>query len=41
MEEKRQARAWSATGCGIIGADLRPNWKERRVGESLTGTQWR
>ena len=29
------------TGCGIIGADARPNWQERRLGESLTGTQWR
>jgi hypothetical protein len=31
-------RAWSGTGCGIVGADARPNWTER---PSLTGTQWR
>jgi hypothetical protein len=30
------------TSCGIIGnADVRPNWKERKLGESLTGVQWR
>jgi hypothetical protein len=29
------------TSCGIIGADVRPNWSERAVGESLTGRQWR
>jgi hypothetical protein len=30
------------TRCGLIGdADVRPNRKERRLGESLTGTQWR
>jgi hypothetical protein len=27
--------------CGIIGADARPNWKERPERESLTGVQWR
>ena len=28
-------------GCGIFGnADMRPDWKERRFGENLTGTQW-
>ena len=29
------------TGCGIIGADARPNWSERPQQESLTGAQWR
>jgi hypothetical protein len=29
------------TGCGIIGADVRPNWQERPVRESITGMQWR
>jgi len=29
------------THCGMIGADARPNWKEQRRRESLTGTQWR
>ena len=29
------------TGCGIIGADARPNWKEQPPRESLTGVQWR
>jgi hypothetical protein len=29
------------TGCGIVGADARPNWKERPPQESLTGVQWR
>jgi hypothetical protein len=29
------------TGCGIVGADARPNWKERPDRESLTGVQWR
>ena len=28
------------TSCGIIGADVRPNWQERPRGESLTGRQW-
>jgi hypothetical protein len=28
------------TGCGIVGADARPNWTERRSQPSLTGTQW-
>jgi hypothetical protein len=27
--------------CGMIGADVRPNWSERPLPESLTGTQWR
>jgi len=27
--------------CGMIGADLRPNWNDRLLGESLTGRQWR
>jgi len=26
--------------CGIIGADVRPNWSERPQRESLTGKQW-
>ena len=29
------------TRCGIIGADARPNWKERPARESLTGVQGR
>jgi hypothetical protein len=29
------------TGCGIIGADARPNWKEQPPRETLTGVQWR
>jgi hypothetical protein len=29
------------TGCGIVGADTRPNRQERRKTESLTGRQWR
>ena len=29
------------TSCGIVGADVRPNWKERSEHESLTGVQWR
>jgi hypothetical protein len=29
------------TSCGIIGADVRPNWQERKGRESLTGAQWR
>jgi hypothetical protein len=33
------SRAWS--GCGIIGADARPNWREQPARESLTGAQWR
>jgi hypothetical protein len=27
------------TGCGIIGADARPNWSERPARESLTGVR--
>jgi hypothetical protein len=26
--------------CGVIGADVRPNWSERPPPGSLTGTQW-
>jgi hypothetical protein len=26
---------------GIVGADARPNWKEREERETLTGVQWR
>jgi len=29
------------TGCGIVGADVRPNWQERPPRESITGMQWR
>jgi hypothetical protein len=29
------------TRCGMIGADVRPNWQEREGRESLTGVQWR
>jgi hypothetical protein len=28
------------TGCGIVGADARPDWTERPARASLTGTQW-
>jgi hypothetical protein len=28
------------TGCGIVGADVRPNWTDRPSLPSLTGTQW-
>jgi hypothetical protein len=28
------------TKCGIIGADVRPNWSERPPPESLTRAQW-
>jgi hypothetical protein len=27
--------------CGIVGADVRPNWREQPQRESITGTQWR
>jgi hypothetical protein len=29
------------TRCGMIGADVRPNWSERPPPETLTGAQWR
>jgi hypothetical protein len=29
------------TGCRIIGADARSNWKEQPQRETLTGVQWR
>jgi hypothetical protein len=29
------------TGCGVVGADARPNWTDRPSRASLTGTQWR
>jgi hypothetical protein len=29
------------TGCGIVGAAARPNWRERQERPTLTGTQWR
>jgi hypothetical protein len=28
------------TICGMIGADVRPDWTQRPQPESLTGTQW-
>jgi hypothetical protein len=28
------------TSCGIIGADVRPNWQQRPEQESQTGRQW-
>jgi hypothetical protein len=28
------------TNCGIIGADVRPDWSGRPRAESLTGAQW-
>jgi hypothetical protein len=28
------------TKCGMIGADVRPDWAERPQPESLTGAQW-
>jgi hypothetical protein len=28
------------TGCGIVGADARPNWKDRQERPSLTGEHW-
>ena len=27
------------TGCGIVGADVRPDWQEREGRESLTGAR--
>jgi hypothetical protein len=29
------------TKCGVVGADVRPNWSERPPPKSLTGAQWR
>jgi hypothetical protein len=29
------------TKCGMIGADVRPKWREREGRESLTAVQWR
>jgi hypothetical protein len=29
------------TKCGVVGADVRPNWSERPPPRSLTGAQWR
>jgi hypothetical protein len=29
------------TGCGIVGAEVRPNWMERPERPTLTGAQWR
>jgi hypothetical protein len=29
------------SSCGIVGADVRPNWAERPVRETLVGSQWR
>jgi hypothetical protein len=28
------------TCCGIIGAEVRPNWSELPQGESMSGMQW-
>jgi len=28
-------------GCGIVGADAQPNWKDRSRRKSLSGVQWR
>ena len=28
------------TGCEIVGADARPNWRVRPTRPTLTGTQW-
>jgi hypothetical protein len=28
------------TGCGIVGAAARPNWKDRPERPTLTGTHW-
>ena len=28
------------TDCGIVGADVRPNWQERPARESITRMQW-
>ena len=33
-------RRMVCTGCGIVGANARPNWQEHRRRESLTGMQW-
>jgi hypothetical protein len=29
------------TGCGIVGADARPNWQKQPPHKSITGMQWR
>jgi hypothetical protein len=29
------------TRCGIIGADVRPDWAQRPKSESLTGMPWK
>jgi hypothetical protein len=29
------------TGCGVVGADARPNWMEQPRRESLARVQWR
>jgi len=28
------------TRCSIVGADVRPNWREQPARPSLTGAQW-
>jgi hypothetical protein len=33
-------RRMVCTGCGMIGADVRPNWKEQSPRPSLTGAHW-
>jgi hypothetical protein len=35
------ARSVVCTGCGIVGADARPYWKERRLRGRVTGAQWK
>jgi hypothetical protein len=29
------------TGCGIVGADARPNWRDQPPRETLVGSSWR
>jgi hypothetical protein len=33
-------RRMVCTKCGIIGADVRPNWRERPERKTLTGARW-
>jgi hypothetical protein len=35
------ARRTVCTSCGIVGADVRPNWRKQPQRESITGAQWR
>jgi hypothetical protein len=41
LDLNRKAVCTKCTKCGMIGADVRPNWSERPPPESLTGKQWR